>query len=68
MRWRVRLYCGHVQEVMLVRSKNRPPNKERCTECGKEPSVIVAFEPLGPMEEPASAARRRRSAVPDVLP
>lgn len=49
-RWRVRLYCGHIREVRRSRSQERPDggvtDQERCTECGLDPSVIVAFEPL----------------------
>ncbi|WP_377268520.1 hypothetical protein [Peterkaempfera sp. SMS 1(5)a] len=50
VRWRVRLYCGHIREVRRLRSQERPDggvtHQERCTECGVAPSVIVAFEPL----------------------
>jgi hypothetical protein len=49
-RWRVRLYCGHIREVMCPRGRERPDagitDYERCGECGLAPSVIVAFEPL----------------------
>jgi hypothetical protein len=49
-RWRVRLYCGHIREVRRSRSQERPDggvtDQVRCTECGLDPSVIVAFEPL----------------------
>lgn len=49
-RWRVRLYCGHICEVIRPRRQERPDggvtDKERCAECGLGPSVIVAFEPL----------------------
>ncbi|GGZ85626.1 hypothetical protein GCM10010344_61340 [Streptomyces bluensis] len=51
MRWRVRLYCGHIQEVACLLSETRPSSEARCQECGKDPSVIVAFEPVGPFEE-----------------
>ncbi|MCC9707890.1 hypothetical protein E4N62_23080 [Streptomyces sp. MNU76] len=51
MRWRVRLYCGHIQEVACLLSEPRPASEARCKECGKNPSVIVAFEPDGPFEE-----------------
>lgn len=50
VRWRVRLYCGHMREVRRSQSQERPDGgitgHERCTECGLDPSVIVAFEPL----------------------
>lgn len=49
-RWRVRLFCGHIREVRRSRSQERPDrginDHEGCTECGLDPSVIVAFEPL----------------------
>lgn len=55
-RWRLRLYCGHVIEA--TRNRNNPRadgggcDEERCPECGLNPAVIVAFEPLGPAAEP----------------
>lgn len=55
-RWRLRLYCGHVIEATRIRSSPRPDegicDKERCPECGLDPAVIVAFEPLGPVTDP----------------
>ncbi|MEH0471800.1 hypothetical protein QA943_23695 [Streptomyces sp. B21-097] len=49
-RWRMRLYCGHMREVRRSRSQERPDggitDHERCMECGLDPSMIVAFEPL----------------------
>lgn len=49
-RWRVRLYCGHIREERRSRSQERPDggvtDHERCGECGLDPSVIVASEPL----------------------
>ncbi|MFE9404390.1 hypothetical protein ACFYNY_21905 [Streptomyces sp. NPDC006530] len=51
MRWRVRLYCGHIVETQRHRENGKPTlhgsSSERCPECGREPSVIVAFEPIG---------------------
>ncbi|MET7718620.1 hypothetical protein [Streptomyces sp. NPDC005407] len=55
-RWRLRLYCGHVIEAARIRQSPRPDegvcDKERCPECGLDPAVIVAFEPLGPVADP----------------
>jgi hypothetical protein len=65
MRWRVRLYCGHIQEVACLLSKTRPHSEARCRECGKDPSVIVAFEPIGPFEDlPSASPARRRNIRP----
>ncbi|MEV8023034.1 hypothetical protein AB0O76_43460 [Streptomyces sp. NPDC086554] len=50
MTWRVRLYCGHIREVARPRSWLRPyqgtSGKETCGDCGLDPALIVAFEPL----------------------
>lgn len=55
-RWQLRLYCGHVVEVTRSSERPRPDggvcDKERCPECGLDPAVIVAFEPLGPAAAP----------------
>ncbi|MFD9196439.1 hypothetical protein ACFWCA_50675 [Streptomyces phaeochromogenes] len=55
-RWRLRLYCGHVIEATRLRKNPRPDgefgDKERCPECGLDPAVIVAFEPLEPVAAP----------------
>ncbi|WP_119203697.1 MULTISPECIES: hypothetical protein [unclassified Streptomyces] len=58
MRWRVRLYCGHIQEVKGLRRESRPDGRATdvcCSECGKSPAVIVAFEVIGPVAEPPAA-------------
>ncbi|MGY5080929.1 hypothetical protein ACWIGX_28195 [Streptomyces nigrescens] len=59
MRWRVRLYCGHIQEVERHRRASRPDEgvgaDVPCAECGKDPAVIVAFEVVGPVAEPPMA-------------
>lgn len=51
MRWRVRLYCGHIVETRRHREKGKPTlhgsSSMKCPECGKDPSGIVAFEPIG---------------------
>lgn len=56
-RWRLRLYCGHITEATRNRKSPRPDgrscDKERCPECGLDPAVIVAFEPLGPIASPS---------------
>lgn len=51
MQWRVRLYCGHI--VMTTRHcAIEDPTMTgsasmRCSECGKDPARIVAYEPIG---------------------
>ncbi|MFG2213064.1 hypothetical protein [Streptomyces sp. NPDC048638] len=61
MRWRVRLYCGHIVETRRHRENSNPTlhgsSSMRCPECGKEPSAIVAFEPLGLAGESPGASK-----------
>jgi hypothetical protein len=56
MRWRVRLYCGHITETRRHREAATPtthgPYSMRCPECGKDRSMIVAYEPIGLAAEP----------------
>lgn len=58
MRWRVRLYCGHITETTRHAENAQPTlhgsSKMRCPECGQDPSAIVAFEPIGLVAEPPS--------------
>ncbi|MEU8076072.1 hypothetical protein AB0B31_11535 [Catellatospora citrea] len=58
MRWRFRLYCGHIMETTWHRETERPTSlsSQRCPQCGKDPAVIVAYEPLGLVDEPPSAS------------
>ncbi|WP_045063603.1 hypothetical protein [Rhodococcus sp. AD45] len=55
MRWRVRLYCGHIVEVTRHVEVAEPTmhgsSSTRCSECGMNPARIVAFEPIGPLGE-----------------
>jgi len=68
MRWRVRLYCGHIVETRRHCSMEQPTmhgsSSMVCTECGKKPAHIVAYEPLGFLDQrpvpPAPAAPPRR--------
>jgi hypothetical protein len=57
MRWRVRLYCGHIIETRCHRETDAPnrhgSSSQKCPECHKDPSLIVAYEPLGMLKEPA---------------
>lgn len=70
MRWRVRLYCGHITETRRYYQYSSPtlhgPWSMGCPECGKESSEIVAFEPIGlagerpPVPEPVSPPPPKR--------
>ncbi|WP_157877229.1 hypothetical protein [Streptomyces odonnellii] len=56
MRWRVRLYCGHIIETEAHYTYTDPVDaggySKRCSECGKDGLTIVAFEPIGLRGEP----------------
>ncbi|GHJ34629.1 hypothetical protein Sm713_02380 [Streptomyces sp. TS71-3] len=60
MRWRVRLYCGHIIETEAHYTYSDPVSagaySERCPECGRDSLTIVAFEPLGLRAEPPAPA------------
>ncbi|MFG2410614.1 hypothetical protein [Streptomyces goshikiensis] len=69
MRWRVRLYCGHITETRRHRESCNPTlhgssSSMDCPECGKESSVIVAFEPIGLVGEPPAPVREALAAPP----
>jgi hypothetical protein len=55
LRWRVRLYCGHIVETERHRDYRRPTDagssSMRCPVCGLDPAAIVAHEPLGIVAE-----------------
>ena len=59
LRWRVRLFCGHIVEARRHYEMKRPTDhgcsSERCPECGMDPAAIVAYEPLGLATEPVAA-------------
>lgn len=60
MRWRVRLYCGHIVETRRHRDVDQPrahgSSSMRCPECGMDPARIVAYEPLGSLGKPPTVA------------
>ncbi|MFE4609149.1 hypothetical protein ACFRK5_12425 [Streptomyces niveus] len=68
MRWRVRLYCGHIIETKAHYTYSDPvaagAYSKRCPECGRDGLTIVAFEPLGLCAEPPAPA----VSPPSVLP
>lgn len=69
MRWRMRLYCGHVVERTAHRSHMTIhaafTGSTRCTECGMDPATIVDGEAIGLQEEPP---RPKWEAVPAAAP
>ncbi|MDI3402874.1 hypothetical protein [Streptomyces cavernicola] len=60
MRWRVRLYCGHIIQSEAHYTYSDPVSagtySKRCPECGRDNMTIVAFEPLGLRAEPPAPA------------
>lgn len=63
MRWRVRLYCGHIAETRRHFTVDEPTrhgsSSMRCPACGMDPARIVAYEPVGLLAESPSVARPR---------
>jgi hypothetical protein len=68
MRWRVRLYCGHIVETGRHCEVDEPTrhgsSSMRCPECGMEPDRIVAYEPLGMRAKPPTATRAQPRRKP----
>lgn len=64
MRWRVRLYCGHIVETRRHCTIDAPTrhgsSSMLCPECGMDPARIVAHEPLGLVAKLPSATTRRQ--------
>lgn len=52
MRWRLRLYCGHIIEATAHHTSQQPGGPRSCPECGLEPASVVAFESIGLVAEP----------------
>jgi hypothetical protein len=71
MRWRLRLYCGHIVERQAHRDHTRIEaafTLSACKKCGLDPATIVAAKPLGlaapppePTEPPDTKAARLRA-------
>lgn len=73
MRWRLRLFCGHVVERTADRDHTtveRAFTLLRCVECGLDPASIVAARPLGLVSEPPAlpdpTVKRRAKAERDL--
>ncbi|GGT10105.1 hypothetical protein [Streptomyces chromofuscus] len=68
MRWRVRLYCGHIIETQAHYTYTDPLSAgsygRRCSECGEDRQTIVAFEPIGLRGEPPEPTEPKRSSPP----
>ncbi|WP_156623908.1 hypothetical protein [Mycobacterium sp. 852002-40037_SCH5390672] len=62
MRWRVRLYCGHVVETSRHCENDKPTNhgsvSMRCPQCAMDPAHIVAYEPIGLRGEPSQPVKQ----------
>ncbi|MFF9457172.1 hypothetical protein [Streptomyces flaveolus] len=60
MRWRVRLYCGHIIETKAHYTYADPIDaggySKRCPECEKDDLTVVVFEPIGLLGEPPKPA------------
>lgn len=71
MRWRVRLYCGHIVKATRHIENAEPilhgSSSEQYSECGKNPARIVAFEPIGSLHELPSCEVGPSAAQPPNL-
>ncbi|MDP8931387.1 MAG: hypothetical protein M3O70_23160 [Actinomycetota bacterium] len=68
MRWRLRLYCGHVT-TQTAHASHKSVHAafgmgRRCEECGRDPSAIVAARAIGLVGESASSDLRATMAEP----
>ena len=60
MRWRARLFCGHIVELSRTATSEIPTRnspEHECSSCDSSIQVIVAYEPIRP--EAATRAPRR---------
>jgi hypothetical protein len=68
MRWRVRLYCGHIVETRRHCTIDAPTrhgsSSMPCPEYGTNPARIVAYEPLGVVAKPPWATATQRQLQP----
>ncbi|MFC5180774.1 hypothetical protein [Actinomadura harenae] len=68
MRWRLRLYCGHMVEKQAHYTHKTLHSaftvSTPCPECGLDPATIVDAEAIGLVEEPPGAAKPARDASP----
>jgi hypothetical protein len=68
MRWRVRLYCGHIVDTCRHYTIDEPTRHGSasmgCPECGMDPARIVAYEPLGLVANPPRTTGTHRQTQP----
>ncbi|GAA4127940.1 hypothetical protein [Actinomadura keratinilytica] len=68
MRWRLRLYCGHVVEEQAHYTHKTLHSaftgSTSCPECGLDPATIVDGEAVGLVEEPPGPAKPSPAAPP----
>lgn len=61
MRWRVRLYCGHIVETSrhcdIDEPRKHGSTSMRCPECAMDPAAIVAYTPIGLKAQPPNMSR-----------
>lgn len=66
MRWRLRLYCGHVVEKRShfthTALRSAFTGSISCDQCGLDPATIVDSEAIGLVEEAPAASTRVRAA------
>jgi hypothetical protein len=66
MRWRVRLFCGHIVELSRAATSEIPTrdtSEHECSSCDGSTQVIVAYEPISP----EAATRTLRGGRPTKL-
>lgn len=68
VRWRVRLYCGHIAETQrhceVEQPKAHGASSMRCPDCGMNPALIVAYEPIGLLAPTEGAFAGRQPLTP----
>lgn len=68
MKWRLRLYCGHIVEKRADHTHTTLhaafTGSTSCTECGLDPAVVVDGEAIGLLAEPPGATKARTPASP----
>jgi len=68
LRWRVRLFCGHIVEACRHYEMKRPTDhgcsSERCPECGMDPAATSRTSPSA-LPRSQSPRRRRHGLAPD---
>ncbi|MGD8202153.1 hypothetical protein ACQE98_16060 [Ornithinimicrobium sp. W1679] len=66
MRWRLRLFCGHVDEQTAYYTHKMLhvafTSSRACPECGRDPATVVDGVAIGLVEEPPAAREAKRSA------